>query len=156
MIFPGPPPHHPKFNEGGVQNGVVSKTTLKQMSSPHAIGPPLKTSYHLKGVWNSTYPQKNRFSQISPIFACSACHLPKSIPGEKKLILRNWESFFSITRWRTKTSLIFCIGSMSTENQSHLRGPFFQLFIFLLQSWFCGSCYSQMEETLEKPKEVFV
>jgi len=69
---------------------------------------------------------------------------------------KNMREVFSHNRMRKKTSLIFFNGATSRENRSHLRGPYFQILNFLLQSRSCRSYYGQLGMNLVKPKEVFV
>jgi hypothetical protein len=56
---------------------------------------------------------------------------------------------------KNKTSLIFFTGATIWDNRSYLSASFFRFAFFLFQSSFCGSCFSEMEMKLEKPKEVF-
>jgi hypothetical protein len=69
---------------------------------------------------------------------------------------KNPREVFSQHGLKNKNLFQFFNRVTSRENRRHLRGPFFQILNFPLQSRSCRSCYGQLGTNLEKPKEVFV
>jgi hypothetical protein len=115
---------------------------------------PLTTS---GGVRNTTQrKKKNHFFIFLPFFACFTMCSSEAVSGKTKMDFKNPREVFSKNGLKNKNLSQFFNGATSRDNQSHLRGPFFQISTFLLQSRSCRSCYGLLETNLEKRKDFFV
>jgi hypothetical protein len=115
-----------------------------------------KTTYHLGGGPEYHFHEKNHFFIFLPFFACFTMSSSEAVSGQMKMDFKNPREVFSQNGMKNKNLSHFLQRAMSRENRSHLRGPFFQISSFLLQSRSCRSCYGQLGTNLVKPKEVFV
>jgi hypothetical protein len=140
------PPCHPKFNKRGGPEWLYYETTHWTLfgSTCQRTPPPppkkkkKKTAYHLRGVPEYCLPEKKT---LSPIFFQKIAHFflfsVSSYESDSKQMKMNFK----------KMREVFFHNGMKNENLSHffhrfheqgeskpaLR-PFFQFFIFLLQS----------------------